>query len=389
MILRTPPAQLKLPSMTLWLEEALMAMPPQGRLGLKVATDLAIGFTDDRKTEKGNQDRLAVVYCLDPSQSGERWFFAGICDGVGGEAHGDAAASIALAEIISELCVGAANNPEERLGRAILRAHAEVQERLQKRSATTFAGVLISEGGSVAIGTAGDSRIYSVSDDEVVKLSQDDTLAEMLRRQLPQSPDQKSRETIQELKPQWQESLGQAIGSELPLQPRTADWSRFVQGAGCLLCTDGVWKPVEAVLAQVVRANAGRLDLASRLMVLTVHLGGTDNATAIVLPEIAKVLQWLRAHHHPAEGGLVHVVLPGETALVPWSLFTRKGALQVLQQPKPVATASSEKSGDARQEKPKRKTKTSKSEKEAGVQLTILECSQDDETRPASSLPKE
>lgn len=363
-----------------------MAMPSQGRLGLKVATDLAIGFTDDRNTEKGNQDRLAVAYCLDPAQSGENWFFAGICDGVGGETQGDVAASIALAEIISELCMGEASNPERRLSRAILRAHTEVQERLQKRSATTFAGVLISEHGSFVIGSVGDSRIYSASDDELVQLSQDDTLAEMLRRQ---SPDLMVQETIQALKLQWQESLGQAIGSELPLQPRTSVRSPIAHGTGCVLCTDGVWKPLETILAQVVRANTGRQDLARRLMTLTDHLGGTDNATAIVLPEIAKVHQWLRVGHRPAEDGLVHVVLPGEAAVVPWSLFTRKGPLQVLQQPTQIATVPSVKSNVSSLRKPKRKTKIAKPEKVASVQLTILEGPKDDETSTAGSLPKE
>jgi serine/threonine protein phosphatase PrpC len=388
MILQIPPSQVKLPSMTLWLEETLMAMPSQGRLGLKIATDLAFGFTDDRNTEKGNQDRLAVAYCLDPSQSGEKWFFAGVCDGVGGEANGDVAASIALAEIISELCVGEATDPEKRLARAILRAHTEVQKRLHKRSATTFAGVLISERGGLAIGTVGDSRIYSVSDDEVVQLSQDDTLAEMLRRQLPQSPDQKIQETIQALKLQWQESLGQAIGSDLPLQPRT-ERLHLSHGAGCLLCTDGVWKPVESVLVQVVRASAGREDLARRLLTLTDNLGGTDNATAIVLPEIGKVHQWLRARHRPTEEGLVHIVLPGETAVVPWSLFTCNDPLLFPQQHIPVSTVSSKKSDDPPSRKPKRKPKTAKFEKIEGVQLTILEGARDDEASATGSVPKE
>ena len=384
-----PPAQVKLPSMTLWLEEALIAMPSQGRLSLKVATDLAIGFTDDRNTEKGNQDRLAFAYCLDPSQSGENWLFAGICDGVGGEAQGDVAASIALAEIISELCVGEARNPEERLAKAILRAHKEVQVRLQKRSATTFAGVLISERGGLAIGSVGDSRIYLVSDDKVEKLSQDDTLAEMLRRQLPKSPSQDVQETIQALKLQWQESLGQAIGSELPVQPRTSAWPQIANGAGSLLCTDGVWKTVEAVLAQAVRASAGRQDLARRLLTLTDLLGGTDNATAIVLPEIKKILLWLRARHHRAEEGLVHIVLPGETAVVPWRLFTRKDPLLVPQHSKPVETIPHVRSDDSRQGKPKRKTKIAKSKDIAGVQLTILEVSKDDEASASGSLPEE
>jgi hypothetical protein len=122
---------------------------------------------------------------------------------------------------------------------------------------------------------------------------------------------------------------------------------------------------------------------------MTDHLGGTDNATAVVLPEIAKVHQWLRADHLPTEVGLVHVVVPSEAAVVPWSLFTRKVPQQIPQQTKPIETAPREKSDDSRLGKSKRKTKTSKPEKVASVQLTILDGPHDDEASSASPLPKD
>ncbi|UUZ73427.1 serine/threonine-protein phosphatase [Polaromonas sp. P1(28)-8] len=381
--------------MTRWLEEALIAMPSQGRLGMKVPGDLAFGFTDDRKTEKGNQDRMAIAYCLDASQSGESWFFAGVCDGVGGGAQGDVAASIALSEIISHLCVGESGPPERRLGRAILRAHLEVQQRLQKRSATTFVGIFVTDRGSLTIGSVGDSRIYSVSDDEAVKLTQDDTLAEMLRRQVPDSANQQIQDTIKALQSQWHDSLGQAIGSELPLQPHTSFWPHISPGSGYLLCTDGVWKPIEPMLAQVVRTSPGRKDLARRLLTLTDHLGATDNATAIVIPELTNIVQWLRSQHRTSEQGLVHLVLPGEMAVVPWSLFKQTPAPQEPSRVRPSETVKHETRDPQSEGKSKSKTKTNKTaktaktDKAAGVQMTIVEGPKNDEASAASTVPKE
>lgn len=381
-----------LPAMTLWLEDALLAMPAQGRLGIKVPGDLAFGFTDDRKTEKGNQDRLAAAYCLDATSGQENWFFAGVCDGVGGEADGDKAASIALSEIISHLCVVKSGPPEKRLATAVLRAHAEVQRRLHRRSATTFAGVLVTSRGGFAIGSVGDSRIYSISESEVTQLTQDDTLVEMLRRQASESANQQVQDAILALRPQWQESLGQAIGSELPLQPRTAYWPQVSQGSGCLLCTDGVWKPIEPVLAKLVSASADRQDLARRMLTLTDHLGSTDNSTAIVIPEMAKIVNWLRSKHRASERGLVHLMLPGETAVVPGSLFTST-PFHKLQSPTSVVVDEKNERPDqvagGRSISKAKAAKSPKVDKAAGLQMTFAEGPRDDEASTASAIPKE
>jgi serine/threonine protein phosphatase PrpC len=377
--------------MTKWLEETLLAMPAQGRLGIKVPGDLAFGFTDDRKTEKGNQDRMVIAYCLDAAQSGQTWFFAGVCDGVGGEAHGDVAASIALAEIVSHLCVGQFDSPERRLSRGILRSHAEVQRRLQKRSATTFVGVLITSRGGYAISSVGDSRIYSISENQVAQLTQDDTLAEMLRRKVTESSNHQVQQAIDALQPQWQESLGQAIGSELPLQPHTSFWPEVSRGLGCLLCTDGVWKPIEPVLAKVVSTSPERQDLARRLLTLTDHLGATDNCTAVVVPELSKVVDWLRRNHRDSEQGLVHLVMPGETAVVPWSLFTPTSLTERPIQPDSIDHGKFQRmvpqpSGKAKSKS--RTTKTAKTEKAANLQMTFVEGPRDDEAGTTSSIPK-
>lgn len=388
MVTRNTPIQEVRPSLTRWLERALATMPAQGRLLLKAPQELAFGFTDDRKTEKGNQDRALIAYCLDPAHCGEPWFFAGICDGVGGQPQGEIAASIALAEILSELCVGGSDAPSRRMEKATLRAHAAVRQRL-RGSATTFAGVLLSARGTLTIGAVGDSRIYALSN-EVVKLSQDDTLEQMLQRQAPDANDAQLREVLQGLAPQWKDSLGQAIGSELPLKPQIDTLSHAKDIAGCLLCTDGVWKTVQHVLEQVVAASGDRQDLARRLLNLTEVLRATDNATAIVIPDVPNVLRWLRSMHSPDERGLVHVVLPTESIVAPWTFFERASFAQT-----PIPQVLNDDVHHPRASKAKAKSKAksksrkpSDGENDPGIQLTIEEETRHEPADTSSSVSK-
>lgn len=377
------------PSLTRWLEEALAAMPQRGRLTMKLPQELAFGFTEDRQTEKGNQDRVSIAYCLDPSHCGEPWLFAGICDGVGGEAKGDVAASIAMAEILSELCTSERRLPGQRVSDAILRAHDAVTERL-RGSATTFAGVFVTARGSVTIGSVGDSRIYLLSQDEVQQLSQDDTLEDMLRRHTSKGNDDQVLEALQGLKQHWKDSLGQAIGGALLLEPQIQSWSTVIGNFGYLLCTDGVWKTVDQVLSRAVAGSGDRLDLARKLLSLTDALRANDNATAVVIPQIDSVIAWLRSNHSTAERGLVHIVLPTDTLVAPWDLFQKS--------PPPMGSrqtrfGSSPRTPEApAQPKSKRKPKASKSstkERNLEIQLSIKEDGRDDPTDTTGAVPKE
>lgn len=365
-------------------------MPPRGRLTLKAPQGLAFGFTDDRKTERGNQDRVAIAYCLDPSHYGDPWFFAGLCDGVGGEAQGDIAASIALAEVLSELCSGERDSPSVRMSEAIVRAHATVRRRL-RGSATTFAGVLVTGRGTITLGSVGDSRIYAVSEEEVQQLSQDDTLEVMLRRHSPNANNEQVREALRGLEQRWKESLGQAIGSDLPLEPQIKSWPSAAKRNGCLICTDGVWKTVDSVLTQTVSVSGDPQDLARRLLNLTEVLRANDNATAVVLADVGNVLEWLRSKHSPAERGLVHVVLPTEAIVAPWALFEKRTPSPT---PARQPNIDSPQVSPTTQAKPKskRKPKTPKPSavvKDSKVQLTIEEEVRDDPADTPGAVQKE
>lgn len=369
-----------------------MSMPAHGRITTKTPDDLASAFTDSRFRQKGNQDRYVFAYSLDRTASaGENWFFAGLCDGVGGEADGELAASIALSEIVADLCTTIRVALDERLSNAIQRAHRAVQVKLRKQSATTFAGVLVSENGSFVVGNVGDSRIYSLKSGAVKKISEDDTLVEMLRRQNPGGDDGNLENAIKALKPQLRESLGQAIGSDLPMSPRLTWWGNVPDGLGCLLCTDGVWKTADAVLGDVARASIERNDLSRRLLALTDLLGAHDNATGIVIPDIKSVIRWLRDSAKPSERGLVHFITPTERFATHRDWLSSSGTVPADAGPVSQPPTEPEKNlTPRRQSKAKRpkSPKSKKSESEVGVQLTIVEEGQDVEAPAPGEISK-
>ena len=376
-------------------------MPAFGRITVKTPEDLATAFTDSRFRQKGNQDRFAFAYSLDRAAGGENWFFAGVCDGVGGEASGELAASVALAEVVADLCAPSRLALDKRLSKAIQRAHTAVQMKLRK-SATTFAGVLISESGSFVIGTVGDSRIYSLKGGAAEKISDDDTLIEMLRRQNPNGDDGNLEKAIRALKPELQESLGQAIGSDLPMSPRLSWWGTISEGLGCLLCTDGVWKTAGPVLNEAARASLERNDLSRRLLALTDLLGAHDNATGIVISDIRAVVRWLRDSSKPSERGLVHVITPTdkltthrEWIATPDSQLGMVAQVDVHAPESEVLTAVPPKvarrtaaARDVKARKKTRGTKPKKTESDVGVQLTIVEEGQDVESPAPGEIPK-
>lgn len=365
----------KAPSLTLWLEDSLLATPFRGRLTLKAPTGLAYGFSDDRGTEKGNQDRLAIAYCLDPYQSGGAWFFAGVCDGVGGELNGEVAASITMAEIVSELCAGDFESPDQRLSAAVFRAHSAVRERL-RGSATTFAGLLVDEHGRSAIASVGDSRIYTISAKGTTQLTQDHTLEEMLRGQIQKKNAAQVNRVLNDLTLRWKESLGQAIGGEMPLKPQVQTIPSLGVGIGAVLCTDGVWKVVEPIFEHTVLASGDMTDLARRLLNLTDVLRATDNATAIVLPDFSQLVAWLGADHKASETGLVHLITPNESVVAPWQLFSAERAISPSVRASylthinaPQRSASKTKS----KRKPKEEADDRSLKKSTNIQLTIEE----------------
>ena len=113
--------------------------------------------TKPGKRRKNNEDR----YYVDP----DRGIFA-VIDGVGGQAAGETAASVAV-EVIRERLERPTGSPEERLREAITLANNEILR--LSRTKPEWAGmacvltVALVEDDIVTIGHVGDTRLYLLS----------------------------------------------------------------------------------------------------------------------------------------------------------------------------------------------------------------------------------
>lgn len=267
-----------------------------------------VGFTDDRRAAYGNQDRIAVAYAAGRGESS--WLLAIVCDGVGGSSHGERAASTAAASVALEVARSDTRKELAKvLGTALSRAHSQTANRFQSKSSTTAVALLVSHADAV-VGWVGDSRAYLLSGGKAALLTTDDTLAAAAARANP--------DLGIELNEEYGERLAQAIGGTNPVSPNILAWKSAEPDAMCMLCTDGVWKPTEAALDSLVGACQDVPELARRLMFVSDWMGGTDNASALLVPSVARLRDFLAHAASPTPEGFLSLHLPGPShVLIP------------------------------------------------------------------------
>jgi serine/threonine protein phosphatase PrpC len=230
------------PTLITWLMNLVLKLPPEARSSLKVDPLSLIGFTDVRRVAHGNQDRIAVAYSVEPNVT-SNWLLAIVCDGVGGSSHGERAAAMAIASMALDLANLRQKGATESLREVLQRAHDRTSTAFHSKSSTT-AVVLLVKGETAAIGWIGDSRAYQIADGKATLLTIDDTLAGAMARA-------DSRFEF-ELNEEYADRLSQAIGSVGPVAPNVVALAPSAKDAFCILCSDGIWKPIEPAFDVIV-----------------------------------------------------------------------------------------------------------------------------------------
>ncbi|MDQ2186920.1 serine/threonine-protein phosphatase [Alcaligenaceae bacterium A4P071] len=371
-------SKLNAPNQIDWLTKVVLKLPSEARSSLRIDALPLVGFTDVRHMSYGNQDRIAAAYrvCDDPEDS---WLLAVVCDGVGGSANGERAAALTVASLAVDLSTvrrrrGAANILKDLLHRAHIRTSAA----FNSKSSTTAVACLIS-GGSAVIGWVGDSRAYQISDGEATQLTIDDTLASAIAKT--------DSKFALELNEEYGERLSQAVGGDSNLVANVIEWLPSSEEAFCILCSDGVWKPVQPVLEAVVGACSDGQELMRRLLILSDWTGGHDNASAIMLPPFHIALKFLNNTANATPDGCFVLSLPGNQSIVmsdgasKWPMHGEREFSTGVQH----ATETSNSKSPARKSSSKRKGSGSTAEKgksrpDAGSQLVIAEEPTNDES---------
>ncbi len=231
-----------------------------------------------------------------------------LSDGMGGEAHGEVASSMAV-QAVAEHCLEAANNrsapffgesrPDlcERTNRLLSavdfanrRVHAAASENAGQRGmgATILAAWLDDQ--RLSLVHVGDSRAYLLRAGTLEQLTADHSLvAEQVRRGLltPQQAESSDMQSV----------LLRALGTHEEVEA-DADEYLLLDGDALLLCSDGLTRMVtDPEIASTLLTHASAQDAADRLVALANEYGGEDNITVIVLRvqcENNGLFAWLR-----------------------------------------------------------------------------------------------
>jgi serine/threonine protein phosphatase PrpC len=184
-----------------------------------------------------NQDRVA-------HWSNSEALLMVLADGMGGYAHGEIAADVAV-QYLGRAFRAAAKprlaNPEQFLTRTIERTHAAIQQQAVKLAlgatpSTTVVACVVQEG-HAWWSWIGDSRLYLVRDGSILARTRDHTLVQelvdggrLLEEMIASHPDRNK--------------LVRCLGGfEMPnLEPAAS--ARLVRGDIVLLCSDGFWGPL-------------------------------------------------------------------------------------------------------------------------------------------------
>jgi protein phosphatase len=241
-----------------------------------------IGYDPGRAhaADRSNEDFYALPNKVPPETRAQLGALYVVADGMGGHAGGEVAAQATVNTLFELYYSDTSPDRAEALRGAMIAANQAVyqlgQGQGQERMGSTVAAAVI-RGNELIVGNVGDSRVYLLRGGGIQQLSQDHTwvaervaagdLTEAEARAHPQ-----------------RNILLRSLGAKPDVQPFVAQPLQLAQGDRVLLCSDGLWEPVDdATIAQIVNGHGP--GAAARMLVNAANArGGHDNITALVVP---------------------------------------------------------------------------------------------------------
>jgi PPM family protein phosphatase len=268
------------------------------------------GVTDVGRVRTNNEDCFRIVAPL--------YLFV-LSDGMGGEAHGEVAAALAVETVVKH-CEEALDNPAvtlfgqqqaawsektKRLSSAAHLANTKIFASAQRNAEQQGMGATLTaawiDGSKLSIAHVGDSRAYLLRGGNLQQLTSDHSLvAEQVRHGILTAAEAEESH--------MQSVLLRALGSQEEVQV-DAEEHLIVARDILLLCSDGLTRMViEPEIAGTLQAEPDATKAAQKLVDLANDRGGSDNITVIVVrigAESRGWFSWLRpgARKHAARNG--------------------------------------------------------------------------------------
>lgn len=230
-----------------------------------------------------------------PDKHTEMAYVLAVADGMGGAAAGETASSMAITVAVNLILrapdwVIKLDNPEHReseLERARTRAQKFIQkidEALLKHAAAypslkgmgTTLTAARSVGDDLFTLHVGDSRCYLYRGGRLMRLTQDQTVAQALANQGAIPPEEVSSHWLRH-------RLTSVLGGENGQLELEIRHTRLLDGDRLLLCTDGLTEMVkDESIAEVLGSNESSADTCRALVDRALDAGGKDNVTVLM-----------------------------------------------------------------------------------------------------------
>lgn len=219
-----------------------------------------------------NQDRILFLRVKFAESSKPSIAALVICDGMGGMLNGGECSSLAISTFASTLIHSPATKISEKLEMAIYDANNAVFSCFQGEGGTTLSAVACSEDNDWAAINVGDSRIYTLSSNGILKqLTTDDTLEMQLADLNLSAPPPGFRQLVQ------------YIGMGNGIQPRHVELTSLSEIKFIILTSDGAHNIPNDVFQLLITNAETSWNIAHRLAELSEWLGGRDNASIATL----------------------------------------------------------------------------------------------------------
>ncbi len=207
-------------------------------------------FQESRRgARKSNQDRIAYCYSRDA-------LLMVLADGMGGHAHGEIAAEIAvqfIADAFRREAKPKLTDPLHFLAGAITSAHQAIvagaaARALPQPPRTTCVACVVQEGAACWV-HAGDSRLYHLRDGSIVAQTRDHSRVQQLIDQ------GRVRAQAFGAHPE-RNQIFNCLGSSNPPQLDLAGMAGLRTGDTLMLCSDGLWSPLSGnIISDALRKS--------------------------------------------------------------------------------------------------------------------------------------
>ncbi|MBQ7838659.1 MAG: serine/threonine-protein phosphatase [Clostridia bacterium] len=248
----------------------------------------SIAVTHEGRVRENNEDNYFVcgAYKADTSlnrlktehsELRNNYIYA-VCDGMGGEEHGEKASLIAV-ETLNEYWNGQNFSIAEYVQNANGKICNEIEKNNGTRMGTTLAVLYIEDKKACAY-NIGDSRIYIFRNKKLTKLSRDHTQTERLVRMNILTPEAAEKHPERH---RLTQNLG-IFPEEMIVKPFESDEFETQKNDVFLLCSDGITDMLsDDEITNIISERKTLKRIAELLLIKALDKGGYDNLTFVLL----------------------------------------------------------------------------------------------------------